>query len=165
MILQFAFLCAFFLECKSCPPAPPPWKSFNYMPQNGRRPEYFSRKSTKNCGKLIQKKKKNYIQIALFLADFPELFRRQSHFEKVMNGFSTENPLPYQIYIEIEYLKNSVGFTVRCGGTLIAPNLVLSAHHCFAGVKMDKITVFGNLYDLNFTYPRTRYQVNKVSRF
>ena len=153
----FVFLCALFCECKSCLP---PWKNMNdFMPQNvfNQRKGYLSRKSTQNCGKYFNSGKSTSIG-SLFLADFPEWLRRRSHFQKIINGFETEKPLPYQLYIEVEFLKDGISYTAECGGTLIAPDLVISAHHCFEGIKDGKINVYGNLYDLT----SRRSQVNEI---
>ena len=83
-----------------------------------------------------------------------------------MNGFTTEKPLPYQLYIKFEFFKDGNILNGACGGVLIASDLVITAHHCFDDVKDGPIHVYGNLYDLRRkNYPNRRIQVNMIPFF
>ena len=92
-----------------------------------------------------------------FTAAFPAIFRRQSKFNKVINGFQTKEPLPYQLYLIAKFIGMGYAKTFECGATLITTKLALSAHHCFEekhGYKLIGATLYGNLFDKSHIFSK-----------
>ena len=73
-------------------------------------------------------------------ADFPSLF--QSHNERIVNGFDTMEPLPYQLMVYNQRF--------ACGATLISLKYATSALHCFWSYNrrkyLDEIIVTAGVY-------------------
>ena len=67
----------------------------------------------------------------------------------MINGFPTQKPLEYQLYLDIFMSDKKETGSFSCGATLITYKLAITAHHCFEDkkLKLKKVTAYGNLYN------------------
>ncbi|ALC45796.1 CG12256, partial [Drosophila busckii] len=79
--------------------------------------------------------------------------------ERVVGGYDVPDDeyVPYQV--SMQFLTRSGKQRHFCGGSLIAPNRVLTAAHCVNGQNASRITVVAGVRDLNdSTGPRAQVQ-------
>ena len=53
---------------------------------------------------------------------------------RVVNGFDTGKPLPYQLQLVLELNGRKTNF---CGATLVSKKYATTAHHCFSGINEE----------------------------
>ena len=85
-----------------------------------------------------------FFLLNLVTAEFPNMFENREG--RVVNGFDTRQPLPYQLQLVRELNWGKAHF---CGATLVTKKYATTAHHCFTGVNFDYVTVIAGQYEKN----------------
>ena len=84
---------------------------------------------------------------------------------RVVNGFDTGQPLPYQLQLEVVFLIPQLNWkkVQFCGATLVTKKYATTAHHCFVGVNeifkkykstfdFEYVTIIAGQYEKNNPY-------------
>ena len=114
---------------------------------------------------IVTKKERVWKISIIFTAEFPRIFEEKGP-SRIVKGFDTEEPLPYQLSLEY-YVTNSLWggeWTHFCGATLITKSYAISALHCFVvQVEMSRKISGDELYFKDFRVVAGKYYKNPIT--